>query len=418
MDNWGFSSNTDDLVPYCPRAFSTRAEMHMRNALNSIWAFGPSEPKIEEPRIPDKRVSFRQDEEKRRDDEVTEITIQSEPQISAKFEPEVAESVKEPECEVTLIENNAPVFQEEQAHQVPQIMISELLKVMEPTKSKKLKSARRSMPHTSREIPQDPSFSDYELRLRISQMMTNNMLPRACYHDPIVEFIRRERESLDSSDPYAIELDCQLEKFMALKSAQFGDNEQLKKKQMLESKLSVSQNTYHESKKQWTDKIKASKSEFRQKIRQLENQHSNEIAEFEKNWHNPVFLAQYAKPSPRLLHLREIEQKLVSQKHFDRAQMVKKQADALQKEETAIAKERIANTMKVQLSSIEMRQKREMECAMQRGQRIIENMEQERDRQIVPLGLVVNRLNDDVNQIRKPAKSRRSLVRIIKSARQ
>lgn len=248
-------------------------------------------------------------------------------------------------------------------------------------------------------------------------MMVNNLLPRSCYHTPITEFIHRERARLADGDPYALELDAQLEKFMILKSSSVGGDEQLKKKQILESKLSLSTSTYHESKRQWLEKIKTSKSEFRVKMRQLENQHNNEIAEFERNWRDPAYLAQYEKPSPRLLQLREIEQKLIAQKHFDRAQMVKRQADALQKEETALAKERIQNTMKIQFASMEMRHKRETECAIQRGHRLIENLEHERDRQIVPLGLVVNRLNDDVNQIRKPLRSRKCAPRVLKSAK-
>ena len=46
----------------------------------------------------------------------------------------------------------------------------------------------------------------------------------------------------------------------------------------------------------------------RQKDRraQLEKKHDDEFVQLEDKWNNPEFLKKYAKPSARLLHLKEI----------------------------------------------------------------------------------------------------------------
>jgi hypothetical protein len=95
----------------------------------------------------------------------------------------------------------------------------------------------------------------------------------------------------------------------------------------------------------------------------LKVKHECELAELKEKWENPATLALYSKPSPRLLQLRDIERKKVLLVDYFGAEETKRIADALERDETIQAQQRIAKIQEKQFEQLAKRQKMELDAA-------------------------------------------------------
>jgi len=73
---------------------------------------------------------------------------------------------------------------------------------------------------------------------------------------------------------------------------------------------------------------------------------NTELDSFEEQWNNEEYLRKFAKPSAKLLQLRNVERTFVMMKEFDKADGVRKEIEEMEREESQIAQSRAEDTMK------------------------------------------------------------------------
>jgi len=100
-------------------------------------------------------------------------------------------------------------------------------------------------------------------------------------------------------------------------------------------------------------------SNFKNKQEALLKKHENEILIFEDNWNDPLFLKPFAKPSQQLIKLKSVEQKLVIQKLFNRAEETKKMIEQMENQESEIAQKKAYEIMETQKEKLLEKHKQE-----------------------------------------------------------
>lgn len=143
--------------------------------------------------------------------------------------------------------------------------------------------------------------------------------------------------------------------------------------------------------------VDSQKQSNEKRLEIVRRNHQKEIEEFEAHWSNPDFLHTFTKPSGRLLYLRQTEMHLVAAKQFEKAIAIKMQADKLQKQETALAREKAIAAMNAAYQKLIANQAKEITIAKQRGDLSIKSIENERERKLNAQMIVVRRLENTHN---------------------
>jgi hypothetical protein len=179
--------------------------------------------------------------------------------------------------------------------------------------------------------------------------------------------------------------------------------------QELNSKLDQAKQNLATSNDKWKEKMSKCRESQAARIGLLESRHRKQMEEFERQWADPNFLTQFNKPSSQLIGLRVSEQQCAMSKQFERAKMLKAEADLLQKEECLEAQKRAVTAMRNEFQALDFKQRREMECLLAYQKRNMECWEKIRDREIKPLEQIIERLEALIEplQKRKRKKSKR-----------
>lgn len=251
--------------------------------------------------------------------------------------------------------------------------------------------------------------SDYnkeDIERAIEEMLTHNKVPDQDDIPSIRLYLEDETREAALTQQY--EQGAKLERASQLLDQLTATDDNAlsieKKQEEARKRHEIAKQNYDKLVKEWDERIAQSRQYQQEKITELENEHKNEIEKFEEQWAQPENMLEYNKPSSQLIRLRTTEQNLALQKQFDRAKAVKLQADKLQKEEIDEAKRKAVADMKLAYQVMDQRQKREMECLLQRTQANIEYLEKERNKVITPMHSIVQRHQE--NSRPKTARSR------------
>ena len=183
---------------------------------------------------------------------------------------------------------------------------------------------------------------------------------------------------------------------------------QMKSRELQENrnltKLEQAKQNYKNLERRYQVIIKNATAENMQREQNLLEEQEREIEAFEQHWKQPEILYPFTKPSPQLLYLRQTETHFALAKSFDRAKMIKQQADRLQRQETREARERAKRSMKMAYSKIEARHQRELECLRTRSETIIRTIESERDKKLAVSRQVIERLENAGVYVKQPTK--------------
>jgi hypothetical protein len=125
-----------------------------------------------------------------------------------------------------------------------------------------------------------------------------------------------------------------------------------------------------------------SRKQFMQELRLAQE---FELKEFHDRWADPECLKAYTKASPSLLQLREIERRKVLLMDYDGADEVRKVADRVEAEETALAQEKIRKGREIQLAQMEKRHKMEFDAAERLTEKKLCHLRTEKDSMVLPL---------------------------------
>lgn len=270
------------------------------------------------------------------------------------------------------------------------VMITTISNVVQPpTEPRPPRSARPNRAAT----PEAPTYTDEELDSALKTMLKKKKAPELMMQQPLRDYINKLELIATQNSKY--EEAARLEQAMELLNelSFYDDTETIlsQKRKDAEEKLQNTKERHAEAAEKWETKISTYKKEQELVLKDIEAQHEQELAEFERNWNDPSFLAAYNKPSPRLLQLRHVEQSLAIAKLFERAAQVRKQADQLQKEETAVAREKAMTAMRLTFEALDQKQQRDIECHLQHTKRNIEYMEKERDKELNPMKMIIER---------------------------
>ena len=170
---------------------------------------------------------------------------------------------------------------------------------------------------------------------------------------------------------------------------------------------------YSQSKAQKArEKINEITNKYNQQIKDMEENHKRmleninyknqmEIEEFEAKWNKPETLAQYNKPSLRLINLKTIQQNFASAKMFDHAKEVKKQVDELQQQETEEARRRAINDMRLQYDTLLKKHQNSVECFNQYTNKERINIENKREKELIGWNIML-KYNENPGTTTKP----------------
>jgi hypothetical protein len=219
-------------------------------------------------------------------------------------------------------------------------LITETRKVIQPPIS-----ARTS----ARAFRTDRPHSDSELRQIFDRMLETKKCPPLAAIEPLREWIGREMVKAIEESNYMF--GEQLAVGRALLDSFLRVEEDVNVKQarrkLAKQRYRAARENLAMAENQWNEKIALLKQKHENRIAELEIQHQEQISEFERQWADSEFVSQFYKPSPRLLLLRATERKLAVFQDFQEANLVKKNADRLEKKEVADARWRAVATMRL-----------------------------------------------------------------------
>ena len=106
----------------------------------------------------------------------------------------------------------------------------------------------------------------------------------------------------------------------------------------------------------------------------LEQKHLHEQEDYERSVQAPEFIQTFSKPSEKLLELRRIQKTLALSHEFQKARQVKAEADLLEIQETRIAEQRIARSIKNRYEVLLNHQQQEILCAKMNSERKLQKI--------------------------------------------
>jgi hypothetical protein len=231
--------------------------------------------------------------------------------------------------------------------------------------------------------PLQPLYTDEDLAEALAAFEDHHVLPPRSMHLPLTTFAhslineRIEKEDYDTAQ--------QLENALralnsACQRAQM-ETQQLAHGQLLVNRLQEVKEKQTTCDAVWEQRIADFKSCAAKKLRLIEEKHEMERTQFEKECQCSEFLQKFTKSSSQLLQLWRLQKSLAQQRQFAEAKHVKKQAEELQRQETAEAEKRAIRSIQQHYMRMILRQKKELECAEAHDARKLRQMEAEMKRE-------------------------------------
>jgi hypothetical protein len=276
-----------------------------------------------------------------------------------------------------------------------------------PIREPSERRSRRSNPR----IAHTTVYSDDELRHMYEHMVRTKRAPDAAAVAPMRGWVESQMRAAAIETRYDVaakleEADAMLEGFLCHDD---GPLVQERRRKAAAEKLAVMKEKVRVTNEQWTQKIEAWHADQARRLNALEYSHDQQLAEFERRWADPACLMQFSKPSGRALSLRQVEVGLAMAKNFRDAQIVKRSADRLEHQEAVAARQRAIASVRTEYETLQVRQKKEIECFQEFTKRVTSVMEMDRDREIAPIKMVCERLVTVIN--RPPAEPKKVVTR-------
>lgn len=149
------------------------------------------------------------------------------------------------------------------------------------------------------------------------------------------------------------------------------------------------------------DKIRNERAKIAENRQKLESSHQDQMTVFENRWNDASFLKKFERPSPLLLHLSQIERRLVVSKEYVKAEAVRRRVDELSKSESVLAQERAVAEMDRSRTKLIEKQKNEMSIYDQHAETQIAMLEAEFDTELSKLRLRKDRIEAQIESAKK-----------------
>jgi hypothetical protein len=160
----------------------------------------------------------------------------------------------------------------------------------------------------------------------------------------------------------------------------------------IDSRINRLRDRIDEIESTWSERIGQLEEGFNARQSDMEARHAAERVDLEEQWSSPATLLSFDKASPALLQLRQLQRNQALSKDFDKALLIKADADKLQQQEQLEAQMRAANTARMQYSRLQIRQAQEAAVAEEHRQQQIMNCIELKEKEIAPLKLAIQQL--------------------------
>jgi hypothetical protein len=108
----------------------------------------------------------------------------------------------------------------------------------------------------------------------------------------------------------------------------------------LDGKLGNTNGVLSQLQKETNQRLKEEVENQNDRRRQLQARQDGDLDVFEDHWNDRDFLKKFAKPSPQLLQLKNVERSMILTKMFDQAAIIRKKVTDMEKEESQLAQQR------------------------------------------------------------------------------
>jgi hypothetical protein len=257
----------------------------------------------------------------------------------------------------------------------------------------------------------DSNYTDDELRRALDKLIKAKTLPAMAMVPPLHRFVIQEMVQAASHRHYEYGWKLELADEV-LESMMDADDLAIRREQRRSAaadKLALIKARRDELARDWSERLFKMREEHSQRLSDLEATHRADIEQFERHWSGGEFVLEFNKPSPTLIAMRNSEHHLAVMKQFDRAVILKKESDRVEREEVDQCRARAIAAMKIEFDNLDAKQKREMECLLDNSKRHKEVNEGERDRALRPFDLLIERLNPVANPKRIPDRKKEGI---------
>lgn len=143
---------------------------------------------------------------------------------------------------------------------------------------------------------------------------------------------------------------------------------------------------------QYNTEIENYKNKRMKELQKIKESHEEQLQEFSNHWKNPKTMLEFAKPSPQLLNLRNIEKKQVILGDYQGAEIVRQRAVDLEKIETKNANNRAIAKMNVDYQNLLRKQQAEIDNFNKRTELQIQFFESQKNSSVAAISTQI-RLN-------------------------
>ena len=147
----------------------------------------------------------------------------------------------------------------------------------------------------------------------------------------------------------------------------------------LDAKLGVATASLQSIQKETTSLLKEEQARHKERERELRRRQDEELDAFQAHWNDIDFLKKFAKPSARLLQLKNMERSMILTKMFTEVQDVKRKIKELEKEESEKAQARAVQEMDKERKKILARHALEQRTFEQHCARQLEMIKQNQE---------------------------------------
>jgi excinuclease UvrABC nuclease subunit len=255
-------------------------------------------------------------------------------------------------------------------------------------------TSSRSVGDNAKPLPlPDPPIRD-ALSDSIDRFLQKNTYPPLEHCDAIVERLKVDRFEALRCEAYgrARQLEDAINKLTEYSQSEMVNDLKLQEIDIVNERLGQAHENLRLRLQEWTDIFRIFRNEQTAEHSAILGRQEREEKLFEENWSNPAYMISFAKPSHALNSLRKQQKSFALMKDFETAERVKREAEALERAETASAAQRAEASLRLAYEAMTRRHRREIETFLEHQRQREAYLEKERQHAIDPIERLIAQL--------------------------
>lgn len=243
-------------------------------------------------------------------------------------------------------------------------------------------------------------YTENDLEMAYNAFVKKNELPPFLMRDYVIDYARVHALKAAIAENYdeAARREKIVDNIVAAFNNDQGQFDTDTKLGSLEHRLQFARDQKQKIHSKYLQQIEDLKTNEKKRMEQLVAYHNQEIEDFQADCQTPDFLLKFSKPSLKLLQLRKQQKNLALAHDFDGAKSIKSTADRLQAAETAAARDRAADSVKLKYKDIVERHERAIKCQRLNSQRKITEKETQMKCELDAYDKLIKQLLDKIRE--------------------